>query len=645
MLEFKNYLKEKIHKLLKAKYNLDLSELEISYTPQQKMGDLALTFPFQLAKKMKKEPRKLALEIIPLLSSLEGVEKIEAAGPGYINLFLEREKFFSSRLHSIGQTSLSPEEEKIIIEHTNINPNKAAHIGHLRNACLGDTLGRCLKYKGENVEIQNYIDDTGVQVADVVFGFMELEKKSLPQIKKIKEKFDYYCWDLYVRVSSYLENNSQAEERKSEILKKIEEGKNPEHEAAHYISRRIIKAHLQTMGRIGVGYDLLPCESSILHLKFWEKAFSLLKEKKAISFVKSGENKGCWVMRLEDESEKEKIIVRSDGTVTYVGKDIAYQLWTLGLLEEDFYYEPFIKEDDKIVWISSTTPERESPSFGKGSQVYNVIDTRQAYLQKIVVQGLKSLNFLAQAKNSIHFSYEMVALSPKSLKELNLRVSEEDKEKDFLEVSGRKGLGVKADDLLDRLEEKALAEVKKRNPELSENLKKDTAHKIASGALRYFMLKFALNSLIVFDFEEALSFEGETGPYLQYTLVRINSIFRKLKERENFEEKDLQTLLSSKEIPLEKLSESEPADFWDLVRYASQFEEEVLHSIRSLEFSHLAKFSFNLCQKFNAYYHLYSILAEENREIKSIRILTIYYIREVLKRALSLMGIPQPELM
>jgi len=645
MLEFKNYLKEKIHKLLKEKYHLDLSELEISYTPQQKMGDLALTFPFQLAKKMKKEPRKLALEIIPLLSSLEGVEKIEAAGPGYINLFLEREKFFSGQLHSIGQTSLSPEEEKIIIEHTNINPNKAAHIGHLRNACLGDTLGRCLKYKGENVEIQNYIDDTGVQVADVVFGFMELEKKSLVQIKKIKEKFDYYCWDLYVRVSSYLENNPQAETRKSEILKKIEDGENPEHETAHYISRQIIKAHLQTMGRIGVGYDLLPCESSILHLKFWEKAFSLLKEKKAISFVKSGENKGCWVMYLEDESEKEKIIVRSDKTVTYVGKDIAYQLWKFGLLEEDFYYEPFIKEDSKIVWISSTKPEKESPSFGKGSQVYNVIDTRQAYLQKIVVQGLKSLKFLAQAKKSIHFSYEMVALSPKSLKELNLSISEEDKEKDFLEVSGRKGLGVKADDLLDRLEEKALAEVEKRNPELSENLKKETAHKIASGALRYFMLKFARNSLIVFDFEEALSFEGETGPYLQYTLVRINSIFRKLKEREGFEEKDIQALLSSERIPLEKLSESEPADFWDLVLYASLLEEEILHSIRSLEFSHLAKYSFNLCQKFNAYYHLYSILAEENKEIKRMRILTIYYIREVLKRALSLMGIPQPELM
>lgn len=645
MLEFKRKLEKKIFEELKEKYPLHSSELEISYTPHQKMGDLALPFPFHLAKKMKKQPRELAQKIISLLPSLEGIEKVEVAGPGYINLFLDRKNFFIQQLQCIDKTSFSPEEEKIIIEHTNINPNKAAHIGHLRNACLGDTLGRCLKYKGEDVEIQNYIDDTGVQVADVVFGFMELEKKNLTQVKKIKEKFDYHCWDLYARVSSHLENHPEAQKRKSEILKKIEEGINPEHEIAHHISRRILKAHLQTMRRIGVSYDMLPCESSILHLKFWDKAFSLLKKKKAISLAKEGINRDCWVMKLESDSEKEKIIVRSDGTVTYVGKDIAYQLWKFGLLEKDFYYEPFIKEDGRTIWITSSTSRGEFPSFGKGSRVYNVIDSRQAYLQKIVVQGLRSLKYLAQAEKSIHFSYEMVALSPKSLKELDLKVSEEDKEKDFLEVSGRKGLGVKADDLLDRLEEKALFEVEDRNPDLPAEQKKEIAHKIMSGALRYFMLKFARNSLIVFDFEEALNFEGETGPYLQYTLVRINSIFRKLKERESFDEKALQALLSSGECPLEKLTEAELADFWDIVFYASQFEEEVLHSIRSLEFSHLAKFSFNLCQKFNAYYHLYSILAEKNKEIKGIRILTIHYIKEVLQRALSLMGIPQPERM
>lgn len=350
-------------------------------------------------------------------------------------------------------------------------------------------------------------------------------------------------------------------------------------------------------------------------------------------------------MELEDKAEKEKIIVRSDGTVTYVGKDIAYQLWKFGLLKKDFYYEPFIEENGRTIWITTRASKHKAPQFGKGSLVYNVIDSRQAYLQKVVVQGLKSLKYLAQADKSIHFFYEMVGLSPKSLKELDLSISEEDKEKDFLEVSGRKGFGVKADDLLDRLEEKALAEVEKRNPDLPSELKKETARKIAVGALRYFMLKFARNSLIVFDFEEALNFEGETGPYLQYTLVRINSIFRKLKEREGFEDNDLQALLSSQEIALELLSEQERNDFWDVVFYASQLDEEVLHSIRSLEFSHLAKYSFNLSQKFNAYYHQYSILAEKNREIKNIRILTIHTVKATLQKALFLMGIPQPELM
>ncbi len=645
MIAFKANLKKKIHSKLKSQFPLELSEVEIGYSPQQKFGDLALAFPFQLAKKLKRQPRELASEITQQLSSLEGIQRIEVAGAGYVNLFLDREKFFASHLQLLDRTSLLPDEEKIIIEHTNINPNKAAHIGHLRNACLGDTLARCQRYKGETVEVQNYIDDTGVQVADVVFGFMDLEKKSLSQIKEIKEKFDYYCWDLYARVSSYFETHPEAEKRRSEILKKIEEGKNPEYEISYYISRQILKAHLQTMHRIGVTYDVLPCESSILHLKFWEKAFSKLKERKAIFHVKDGLNKGCWVMELEEEADKEKIIVRSDGTVTYVGKDIAYQLWKFGLLEKDFYYEPFTEENGRTIWISTAESKPKAPSFGRGSQVYNVIDTRQAFLQKVVVQGLKSLKYLAQAEKSIHFSYEMVGLSPKSLKELGLSLAEEDKGKDFLEVSGRKGLGVKADDLLDRLEEKALAEVEKRNPDLPDDFKKDTARRIAVSALRYFMLKFARNSLIVFDFEEALSFEGETGPYLQYTLVRINSIFRKLEEREGFKEKDLHTLLSAKKIPLELLSDQEQSDFWDVVLYASQFEEEVLRSIRSLEFSHLAKFSFNLSQKFNSYYHLYSILAEKNREVKNIRILTIHYIREVLKKALSLMGIPQPELM
>lgn len=645
MIEIKKHLTESIFQILKDSYPLDLDNIDLSYTPNIDMGDLALAFPFQLAKKMKRPPRDIAAEIAPKLESLDGITKVDIAGAGYINLFIDRQKFFLSKLQNLGHTTLVPQEEKIIIEHTNINPNKTAHIGHLRNAVLGDTLGRCLKYRGENVEIQNYIDDTGVQIVDVVYGFMVMEQKSLTDIEKIEGKFDYYCWDLYTRVSTFMDSNPDAAKIRSAILKKIEEGINPEAQIAKHISLRILNAHIQTMKRLGIDYDILPRESSILALKFWEKAFALLREKKAIEFIDSGPNEGCWVMKLEAQEEKEKIIVRSDSTVTYVGKDIAYQLWKFGLLKKDFYYKPYTKENGHTLWITTSKPTTHSVQFGSGSQVYNVIDTRQSYLQKIVVQGLRSLQYNKQAEKSIHFSYEMVALSPKSIKELGLEITKEDKDKSFLEVSGRKGLGVKADDLLDRLEQKALAEVDKRNSELSPEKRTVIAQNIACGALRYFMLKFAKNSLIVFDFEEALSFEGETGPYLQYTLVRINSIFRKLKDKESFEEKSVINLISSKDFSLSPLNKSELSDFWELVLFAGKMDEEVLHSILSLEFSHLAKFAFNLCQKFNGYYHKYSILAEEDQHVKNIRILTIYFIRETLKRALELLGIPTPQRM
>ncbi|HVP91799.1 MAG TPA: arginine--tRNA ligase [Terriglobales bacterium] len=652
MDDFKSVLKETIYARLAGAYPLSPEDLEMAPTPDRKMGDLALAFPLQLAKKLRRPPRAVAEEAATLLAGLEGVGKVQVAGAGFINLFLDRAAYFGRLLSKLGRPALGPDEAKIVIEHTNINPNKAAHIGHLRNACLGDTLARSLRYKGERVEVQNYIDDTGVQVVDVVFGFMEIEGKDLAEVEAIPGKFDYYCWDLYARVGGYLAGHPESQARKAEVLKRIERGEEPEYALSRHVSRRIVRAHLATMARLGITYDVLPCESTILHLKFWEQAFTLLQERRAIELATEGENRGCWVMRLEGEADREKVIVRSDGTVTYVGKDIAYQLWKFGLLGKDFYYEPFTEEDGRTIWISTDTPGPAGrgpggvrPSFGGAGKVYNVIDTRQSYLQKVVVQGLRSLRYAAQAEKSVHFSYEMVALSRKSLEELDYTASEEEKDRAFLEVSGRKGLGIKADDLLDRLEDKARAEIEERNPGLAAEEKARTAREIAAGALRYFMLKFARNSLIVFDFEEALSFEGETGPYLQYTAVRLNSIFRKLREREGTTEADILGAAAGRPVDLSGLSEKESADFWDLVLYASGLDEEVLRAVRSLEFSHLAKFAFLLCQKFNAYYHQYPVLNEEDRGVRGVRLLTIRYIKEQLKTALGLMGIPVPDRM
>jgi len=645
MIAFKTLLKEAIYERLKDVYPLTVADLDMAPTPDPKMGDLALTFPFQLAKTLKRPPRAIAQDAAGRLTGVEGLAKAEVAGGGFVNLWLDKSAVFADTVRRAGRASLAPEEGKIVIEHTNINPNKAAHIGHLRNACLGDTLARALRYKGERVEVQNYIDDTGVQVVDVVFGLLELEGKSIEDLERLRRKFDYYCWDLYARVSAYLASHPESHGRKSEIMQRIEHGLDPEYALSRYVSRRIVRAHLATMARLGIGYDVLPCESTILHLKFWEKAFALLKERQAIVFAEDGDNKGCWVMRLEDEDEREKIIVRSDGTVTYVGKDIAYQLWKFGLLGQDFYYEPFAESDGRALWISTSEPTPARPGFGAATKVYNVIDTRQSYLQKVVVQGLRSLHFEAQAAKSVHFSYEMVALSPKSLGELGYVASEEEKDRSFLEVSGRKGLGVKADDLLDRLEAKAEAEIAKRDPCRPAAERRKTAREIATGALRYFMLKFARNSVIVFDFEEALSFEGETGPYLQYTAVRLASIFRKLQERFGLTEADIVPPSDGRPLIPAGLSAPETADFWDLILTTASLEEEVLRSAAALEFSHLAKFAFLLCQKLNGYYHKYPVLAEEDPEIRAFRLLVLKTIQEQLRTALGLMGIPPPERM
>jgi len=644
MLTLKETLRAVLHERLKDLYPIAPNEIDFLYPPQAKFGDIALSLAMPLAKKLRENPRKIAQKMAGEIGALPGVVRTEVAGAGFINLFLDRDRFFRDRLAPGDRSALRPEEQKIIVEHTNINPNKAAHIGHLRNACLGDTLVRCLRAKGETVEVQNYLDDTGVQVVDVVYGLMELEGKTVADLDRI-DKFDYYCWDLYARTAAYLESHPDSRARKAEILKGIEHGRDPEGGMAFAVSRRIVRAHLRTMDRIGATYDVLPCESSILGLKFWDYAFALLKERRAIYFVDAGPNANCWVMKVEDEDDREKIIVRGDGTVTYVGKDIAYQMWKFGLLGRDFSYEPFAEKDGRTVWISTSAPNDRTVEFGNGSRVYNVIDTRQAYLQKVVVQGLRAMQFEAQAEKSVHFSYEMVALSLRSLKYLGIEATAEEQAKGFVEVSGRKGLGVKADDLLDLLERKAGAEVDQRNPEMPESARKRTAAAIARGALRYFMLKYALNSMIVFDVDDALSFEGETGPYLMYTVVRLNSIFRKLAEREGRDPVRIGAEAASGVPPFGLLSEAEGDELWDLVGTAAKFEEEVLHSIVSLEFSHLAKFAFLLSQKVNAYYHRWPVLAEENADIKNIRIYGLFFVRGILEKVLGLMGLEIPERM
>ena len=640
-------LQKTVSEFVRSRYGYE-GGVAIEAPRQPEFGELALPVAFQLARQLKKAPKAIAAELARELPPIEGIAALEVAGNGYINVRLDRARY-ALGLVSGAEAEPEPAGGKIIVEHTNINPNKAAHIGHLRNAVLGDTFVRMLRARGRRVEVQNYIDNTGVQVADVVVGFERLEAKGPEDVKRLIAaggRFDYLCWDLYARVSAYYQENPQALAWRQNTLHAIESGEGASAELAHIVSDAIVNAHLATMLRLGIEYDVLPRESEILHLKFWATAFELLKQRKAIYFETEGKNAGCWVMpgaaySGDAESEDSKVIVRSNGTVTYVGKDIAYQLWKFGLLGKDFYYRPLMKyPDGHPLWVSTDQPTEGAPEFGHGSEVYNVIDSRQSYLQDVVVAGLRALGFNEQAERSVHFSYEMVALSPRCSVELGIALSEEDRKRPYIEVSGRKGLGVKADDLIDKLIEEALGEVASRHPEDTPEKQRLIATQIAVGALRYFLLKFTRNSVIAFDFQEALSFEGETGPYVQYTAVRARNIWRKLEERGEALP-DFACELNAEALRRQLASEA----FWQLVLAASKAGSAIERAVASGEPAHVAKYAFQLAQAFNNFYHEYPVLTEENREKKVFLLWLTGYYRLQLERTLGVLGIDVPEYM
>ena len=679
LLELQNTIKHTIRQEARAQFDVELDQVVGEVPPRTALGDLAFPVAFELAKLIKQKtgekraPRAIAEALKSPLERIDEVARVEVAGAGYLNVFFDRARLLSelASAHAAKQidgaalVGEAPHDRKLMVEHTSINPNKAAHIGHVRNSVIGDTFVNILRAAGNRVEIQNYIDNTGVQVADVVIGFMHLEKLSLDEIKTLDrslpagQSFDYYCWDLYTRVGLYYrdgkaegEPNPEKLKLRTEILHAIEEGNNPTAELADYVATRNVECILDTMERLGIRYDLLARESEILHLHFWERAFQLMKERGVIRFESEGKHHGCWVMPFEshtgtDEHESDKIIVRSNGTVTYTGKDIAYQLWKLGELGLDFNYKPFRSyPDDHVVWVTTTDsnaetlPEVPRPNFGGGSVVYNVIDSRQSYPQEIVKRGVASIVPELGEGASVHLSYEMVALSPAACEELGIALSEEDRKRPYIEMSGRKGLGVKADDLINRLQSDALAEVKSRHPDLDEDQQRETAHAIAIGALRYFLLKFTRNTVIAFDFKEALSFEGETGPYCQYAAVRANSIFRKLNESER------RPVSADRQAEISEVFTGETGDeIWTLLMLAARLEDANAQAAASAEPAFLAKYTFNLAKAFNLFYHRHRIIAEEDLAKRAVLISVADYTRRQLTAALATLGITVPERM
>ncbi|HEU5399815.1 MAG TPA: arginine--tRNA ligase, partial [Terriglobales bacterium] len=640
-----------IRTFLREKYQVELANIVVEQPPKVEMGEYALPFSFELAKKLRKAPRKIAEEIVASIPPLEGFQPFEVAGAGYINAKVDRAtlaaELVSGREHQV------PFEHpgKILVEHTSINPNKAAHIGHLRNSILGDTFVLLLRAAGREVDVQNYIDNTGVQVADVVVGFVHIEKKSKHEIVELiasDPRFDFYCWDLYARVSQWYKEDKANEQTRGEALHAIEKGGNDYAEIAELISTAVLRRHLETMDRLNIEYDFLPRESEILHLQFWAKAFEQLKAKGVLYYEEEGKNKGCWVMTragreksTEGPDEEAKVIVRSNGTVGYVGKDIAYHMWKFGVLGMDFGYRRFYEyPNHKQAWIS-TDPDRSEPDhphFGSVAEIYNVIDARQSDPQETVKEAIRLLGYEDQAAHYTHFSYEMVALTPRCAMELGYEVSAEDQGRAYIEVSGRKGFGVKADDLIDKLIEKAIAEVDSRHPELPEAERRNIAKQIAMGALRYFMLKFTRPTVIAFDFKDALSFEGETGPYAQYAIVRASNIFRK--GNTTPEE------VLSHPVDFTRFFEDETGtEIWQLWLLASQTSHVIDQCIAQAEPAYLAKHVFQMAQQFNNFYHRHHILHEPDDARKYFLMATAAVVRRELIRVLAVIGVEVPPVM
>jgi arginyl-tRNA synthetase len=674
-LTLTNRLRAALAQHIKAKYAIEIA-VALSRPPKIEMGEAASPVAFELAKPLKRAPRQIAQEIATELGPVEGLARLEVAGAGYLNAFFDRTAFWEAAQREsessplINRYSPLPQPQrgaldKIIVEHTSINPNKAAHIGHVRNAVLGDTMARTLRHAGHNVQVQNYIDNTGVQVADVVIGFLQVEKRTPVSVKMlaIEPRFDYYCWDLYARTTQILaEDRAFGETLRGQTLHAIEEGKGEAAEVGQVVADAMVTCHLHTMARLGITYELLARESEILHLHFWDAAFAKLKEAGAIQFVASGKMAGCWVMpweenaklnteaaeitesaeKKEEENIQDKIIVRSNGTVTYVGKDIAYQLWKFGLLGKEFRYAKWPKapEGEEVWATTSEKGDADAPHFGAPAHmVYNVIDTRQAYPQEVVAEGLRRLGHVEAAKNSIHLSYERVTLTPRCAAEMGYELSAEEAKKPYVEVSGRRGLGVKADDLIDKLEAAALNEVQQRHADMGPAEQTRTAHAIAVGALRFFLLKFTRTAIIAFDFKDALSFEGETGPYCQYAVVRIRGIRRK-----GTETAATQAALT-RAAAQNLLTSADGASFWELLLAAGSLDYAVDAAIAAQEPAFVAKYVFQLAQAFNNFYHKHHILSEPDEQKRTFLLRLTEIVEWHIVRALSLLGIDAPEKM
>lgn len=623
--------------------------IDLRFSAQTSFGDYSIPLMKWAAKdKLGQPPLAIALGLAAALHDmpLMGIAEITVTKPGYLNFVLDRPAAGQQIIERVqeGGADFGAGEigtgTKVIIEHTNINSNKAAHAGHLRNACLGDTLVRMLRSQGYKVEAENYIDDTGVQVADVVVAFDLLYQGRLEvpggNDQLPGESFDFYCSRLYVAVGKAYDEHPELLELRRAVLHSIEDNQPPYSDVADDLSTKIVQAHLATMARLNISYDLLTWESAIHDSGLWNRTFDMLRDKGLLEHPESGPAAGCWVLPFGDgdvQTEEgsrtsDKILVKSDGTFTYTGKDIAYQLWKFGLADDlnvTFHFVPWGRQHNgRVLWsmrpkdVDATgIPEADPHRFGHANRAINVIDARQSYPQQVVYESLRRLGYVEQAEYSTHFAYEVVALSASTAAALGVDTSDG---RESYAMSGRKGIEVKADDLINA----AMAKMQEARPDLPS----EKASALAASAIRYFMIRFSPQQLIALDMDEALRATGDTGVYLQYAYARANSILRKL------EESGYEISEEATELP-DQLEQSE----WELLRHVDAYPRALAEAARQLAPHMLASYAYDLAAHFSDFYeHTPPIVREADERVKAFRARLVHATVQVMDNALRLLG-------
>jgi len=610
-----------------TKLNYPQTEFEVTEVSRPEFGDVSCNVAFLLAKSLKKKPFDIAKQISEEYKKNLGefVKQVVPHISGYVNFFANYSALNTSTItasldKNYGSVNVG-NKTKIVVEHTSVNPNKALHIGHVRNIIVGDTVSRILSKAKYDVKVLNYVDDSGLQVADIIVGF---KYGGFSEEPPKDQKFDHYCGDIvYVQTTEKYETDKKLVELRTTVLKELEEGTSDTAIFANKITRRVLAEQLKTCWRLGVTYDCLNFESQIVSSNLWKTVFEKMKELQIIGLEQEGKNAGCWVIKSEDNDE-DKVLVRSNGIATYIAKDIPYAAWKLGILEDPFHYTKYGEQPGgKTLWQTVLEKNSDAKLDFTGEKVITVIDSRQSRLQKIITKLMSS--FKSQEGAYVHLGYEAVTLSAETAKMLNVDTGGKQ-----IQMSGRKGIYVNADYILDILGVKTYEEAKKRNLELDEVHLVEIAESVAVGALRYAMIKQDLDKIITFDMMESLSLEGDTGPYIQYAHARAARILEKANMEPKFDV-SFDNLNTDHEI--------------NLIKMIGKFDIQIEDAAKNLSPKVIARYCYDLAVAFNAFYEHVKVLTAENKSLVNTRLCLVYVFKETLTKALEVLGIASPDRM